>query len=385
MFHMSLQSSYDRHNPYRAAIKARFSLCKTASLKDTQHVVIDISGSGMTYRVGDSIGIYPVNDPAIVNKTLHVLHMQGDEPVQTKTGQSMTMREFLSEHVNMKGVTRKMVQTLVDKKSTGASEAIVALLKDDDKEKLKAWMHSHELWDLIEQFPGVHLTCDEFVNFVMPLLPRFYSIASAQSSVGDEVHLTVAYLRYETRGIERVGVCTHYLCSLAPLQQSVVPVFIHPSNDFHLPEKRETPVIMVGPGTGIAPFRAFMQERKMRGDTGPNWLFFGEWTRDSEYFYESEWAQLVDEGLLKIDLAFSRDQAQKIYVQHRMLESGKELFDWLEKGAYFYVCGDAHRMAKDVDQTLQLIIQSHGAMSPEAAHAYVKKLKAEKRYLRDVY
>jgi sulfite reductase (NADPH) flavoprotein alpha-component len=219
----------------------------------------------------------------------------------------------------------------------------------------------------------------------MPLLPRLYSIASAQEVVGNEAHLTVANLSYRTNHHIRRGVCTHYLCDLAPLGEKCVPVYHHPNRGFTLPDDPQAALIMIGPGTGIAPYRGFLQARIAHGHPGRNWLFFGEWNRATDFFYEDEWRAMQNRIPLRIDTAFSRDQEYKIYVQHRMLEQGAELFAWLEEGAYLFVCGDANHMAKDVDGALHQIVEKHGDRTPDDAKAYLKELKAAKRYLRDVY
>ncbi len=378
---MNSQTPHNRQHPFMASIKERYSLSKLGSKKETVHVIVDIEGSGLKYDVGDSLAVYPVNDAGLVERTLKALKATGDEIVQDKKGESVTFRQFLTSQANLKGITRKTVQKLIPHLSIEYSAPLELLLEDGNKEALKEWMTSHELWDLLEHHPEVKFTPEEVVDLVMPLLPRFYSIASSQNAYPDEVHLTIAYLRYETRGISRVGVCTHYLCQLADLRHPVVPVYIHPSHDFKLPTDPNTNIIMIGPGTGVAPFRAFMQERESRGDKGLSWLFFGEWTSSHEYFYEDEWKQWESSGLLKIDTAFSRDQEHKIYVQHRLKEKGAEIYQWLENGAYIYVCGDAHQMAKDVEKVLGEIIQEHGKEPRE----YIKRLRTEKRYLRDVY
>ena len=377
--------NYDRQHPFLASIKERYQLCQPGSSKDTRHVILDIEGSGISYNVGDSIGVSPLNEPALVSRMLSALGATGEERVIDKKGESHTFFDYLHSHANLKGVTRKMVSSLVARLPLAPRAFLEDLLKEENKEALKGWMHAHELWDLLEHFPDVQFTPQEVADFVMPLLPRFYSIASSQTCVGSEVHLMVAYLRYETRGIPRLGVCTHYLCHLAPMHQPVVPIYVQPGHGFRLPPEKDRSIIMIGPGTGVAPFRAFMQERTIHGHSGKNWLFFGEWTRTKEFFYENEWNFWRTSGLLRLDTAFSRDQNHKIYVQHKMMEQGEELYRWLEEGAILYVCGDAHHMAKDVDQALHLIIQKHGHKTEEAANQYIKHLKAEKRYLRDVY
>ena len=220
---------------------------------------------------------------------------------------------------------------------------------------------------------------------LMPLLPRFYSIASSMKEVSNEVHLTVADLKYISNQHVRRGVCTYYLCELAPMHQEIIPIFVQPHHGFTVPENRDADLIMIGPGTGIAPYRAFMQERMALNATGKNWLFFGECYRAYNYFYEDYWNSLAAQEKLEIDLAFSRDQEHKIYVWHRMLEKAPEIFNWLQNGAYLFVCGDAHRMAKDVDATIHKIVREQGGMDEHAAKNYIKQLKAENRYLRDVY
>lgn len=382
---MDLQVEYTRHSPFLAAIKERRDLAKSGSLKTTQHIVLDLKGSQIHYSPGDSVGILPSNDPALIERTLKALGASGNEVILDRQGETHLLREFLLRRANLKGVSRKMVGELKSRISGGMQRELERLLEEANKHELKGWLHAREVWDLLEEFPEGQFTPQEVVDMMMPLLPRFYSIASAQSFVGEELHLTVSYLRYETHGMSRIGVCTHYLCHLVPLQKPVVPIYLHPTSDFKLPEAPGVPIIMVGPGTGIAPFRAFLQEREMRRDPGKNWLFFGEWTRGKEFFYEEEWERWISKGMLKLCLAFSRDQPYKVYVQNKMAEEGALLYQWLEEGAILYVCGDAHRMAKDVDHALHRIVEEHGRMDEEGAIRYVKRLRAEKRYLRDVY
>jgi len=382
---MDLQVPHSRQHPFIASVKERYSLSKLGSKKETVHVILDIEGSGLKYNVGDSLGVYPVNDAGLVERTLKALKASGDEIIEDRKGESYTFRDYLTSQANLKGITRKTVQKLITHLSEEYRAPLELLLEEGNKEALKEWMTSHELWDLIEHHPEVKFTPEEVVDLAMPLLPRFYSIASSQSIYPNEVHLTIAYLRYETRGISRVGVCTHYLCQLAELHHPVVPVYIHPSHDFKLTDDPDAPIIMIGPGTGVAPFRAFMQEREVRGDKGASWLFFGEWTSSHEYFYEDEWKRWEASGRLKIDTAFSRDQEHKVYVQHRLKERGAEIYQWLENKAVIYVCGDAHQMAKDVEKTLREIIEEHGKIDAPGSRDYIKRLRAEKRYLRDVY
>lgn len=378
---------YSRTNPFLASIKERYSLCGPDSNKCTQHIVLDIKGSGITYQVGDSIAVYPQNDQDLVAKTLYAMKVSGDEIVLDKHGEkSWTLRDFLTTQANITEVSRKLLSEVGFRQTNPAKKShIESLQGEGNKEILKSYLEVHHLWDVLEAHSEVVFFPQELCNFLMPLLPRFYSIASAQSVVGEEVHLTVALLKYETNGHERKGVCTHYLCHVARLHEAVIPIYIQPHHGFTIPEDPNTAIIMVGPGTGVAPYRAFMQERIIRNASGKNWLFFGECHRASDFFYESYWQSLVDAGRMRLDVAFSRDQDYKIYVQHRMLQHGKELFQWLEQGAYFFVCGDAHFMAKDVEQALLQIIQEHGNRDEQASKQYLKRLRQEKRYLRDVY
>lgn len=382
---MDLQGSYSREHPFMASIKERYGLSKLGSKKETVHVALDIAGSGLEYKPGDSVGVFPLNDATLVERTLKALKATGNEKIYDKKGNEYLFRDYLTSHANLKGITRKTVTKLAAHLSEEYRAPLELLLEEGHKEALKEWMQSHELWDLIEHHPEAHFTPQDVAEFAMPLLPRFYSIASSQKVTPDEVHLTVAYLRYETRGISRVGVCTHYLCQLSPLHQSVVPIYIHPSHDFKLTDDPKASIIMIGPGTGVAPFRSFIQERMALKDSGKNWLFFGEWTKACEYFYEEEWQPWIDSGHLRVETAFSRDQSHKIYVQHRLKEKGAEVFQWLEAGAFLYVCGDAHKMAKDVEQTLKEIIQEHGNKDASSAQEYIKHLRLEKRYQRDIY
>jgi sulfite reductase (NADPH) flavoprotein alpha-component len=372
---------YDKNNPFYATIKERYSLCSSGSLKNTQHIVLDLKNSGLKYNVGDSIAVFPVNDPDLVARTLKAMQATGQEFVTDKAGESIHLETFLTQKANLTDISRKLLGEVAKKRPHPKLEEL-----EQDKELLKAYLNSHEIWDLLEAYPEAHFTPDELCSLMMPLLPRFYSIASSMNSVGDEVHLTVALLKYYASGHLRLGVCTHYLCNLVPIGQPVVPVYIHPNTvGFTIPEDPEKSIIMIGPGTGIAPFRAFMQERMHGKGNGKNWLFFGEWNREHDYFYQDYWHDLEQKGFLRVDLAFSRDQDYKIYVQHRMKEHGKELYQWIKEGAVVYVCGDAHRMAKDVDATLHHIVQEYSGMSEADTKAYFKEMKAQKRYLRDVY
>lgn len=378
---------YNKSNPFLARIKERSNLCKEGSQKSTFHVVLDLEGSKMTYQVGDSLAVLPRNEPHIVQNILALLHAKGDEIISDKrTLEQISLEEFLSRKANLADVPKKlMIETAKRQTSHLKKEHLEFLTSEDQKELLKEYLAAHEVWDFLAKNEEVHFMPEEFCHMLQPLLPRFYSISSSMSQVGNEVHLLVAELNYVTNGFPRSGICTHYLCRGAPMDSSVIPVYIQPSNGFTIPQDDSADMIMIGPGTGIAPYRAFMYERGARKATGRNWIFFGEWHRETEFFYEKEWEKFLSTGKLILDTAFSRDQEHKIYVQHKMMEHGKEFFDWLERGAYVYVCGDAHRMAKDVEATLHAIIKEYGKLDDVGTKDYIKKMRSEKRYLRDVY
>lgn len=379
--------TYTRNHPFLASIKERTTLCSAGSKKNTQHVVLDLKGSGITYQVGDSIGIFPVNDPQLVEKTLQVLKASGNEIVLDRHAEnSWKLREFFTSCANLTEVSRKLLSEICYRQSDPHKKAFIeGLFAEDNRDALKHYLEDRHLWDMLVDHSEVVFDPQELCNLLMPLLPRLYSIASSQKVVGEEVHLTVALLEYHSNGHYRRGVCTHYLCELAPIQRPIVPVYIQQNHGFTVPSDPDTSIIMIGPGTGIAPFRAFMHERVLQNGSGRNWLFFGEWNRKTEFFYEPYWNELIEQDKLRMDVAFSRDQDHKIYVQHRMLENGAELYKWIEAGACLYVCGDAQHMAKDVEAALLQIIGVHGNHDELAAKQYLKRLRAEKRYLRDVY
>lgn len=378
---------YSKTNPFITSIKERYLLAKPGSKKDTQHVVIDLKGSGITYNVGDCIGVYPINDPLLVSQTIDALKFKGDEIVKDSQGKEIEIKDFLTYKANISAFSRKFLSELSSKQIHPEKKSYLEnLLAEGNRDGIKLYMNNHQLWDALKENQEVEWTPSEIAALLMPLLPRLYSIASAQETVGDEVHLTVSNLKYETNEVVRHGVCTHYLCDLVPVGQRSVQIYPYPQHHgFTIPENPYAPIIMVGPGTGVAPYRGFLQARAKKGHKGENWLIFGEWNRATDFFYEEEWNELQKQIPLKVDTAFSRDQEHKIYVQTRMLDQAKEFYEWLENGAYFYVCGDASRMAKDVEATLHQIIQEQGNKTPEEVKQYIKQLKAEKRYVRDVY
>ncbi len=373
---------YSRKNPFPAKLSTNRSLTGAGSAKDTRHFEIDLVGSGLAYEVGDSLGVFPTNNPALVEEMLGVLGFSGDEPVTDPNGNPLSIREALTRSYVITEKDKKLLAAIAEKDPTAAH--FTPMVTPEGKAELDAYVSGREVIDPLLDHPAARFTPEEFVKLLRKLQPRLYSIASSQKAHPDAVHLTVAAVRYESHGRKREGVCSTFLADRA--DDADVPVFVHTAKHFRVPEELSTPVIMVGPGTGIAPFMAFLQERKATGATGKNWLFFGDQKSATDFLYRDELEAWQAEGVLhRLDTAFSRDQADKIYVQHRMLEAAQELFEWLEQGACFYVCGDASRMAKDVDAALHKVVETAGGKSPEEAAAYVAELKTSKRYRKDVY
>jgi sulfite reductase (NADPH) flavoprotein alpha-component len=380
-------SAYSKDNPFPALVTDNRVLNGPGSAKETRHIVVSIAGSGLHYKAGDSLGVFPSNRPQEVDAILAQLGATGQEPVMLpKATAPITVREALTSKLALAGPTRRMVETLASKASNPSESAkLGGLIAPESKELLATWLDEREFIDLLAEFPSAKLTPQELVDHMRKLMPRLYSIASSPRVHPLEIHLTVAIVRYETNGRERVGVCTTFLADRVTVASTPTPVFVSHSH-FGPPEDGSKDAVMVGPGTGIAPFRAFVQDRKASGATGRNWVFFGDQKRASDFLYEEDWdCWLKDGSLARLDTAFSRDQLTKVYVQDRMREQAAELWAWIKGGGYFYVCGDAKRMAKDVDLALHDIIADQGKMTPAEAVDYVKAMKKEKRYQRDVY
>ncbi len=382
-------SVYSKDRPFPSKLRENRMLNRPGSAKETRHLVLNLLGSGLSYKAGDSLGVFPSNRSEEVEELLERLGVTGDEPVlpqALKLPSAISLREALTSRLSLAKPTRKIVETL-SAKATNADERakLAGLLATEAKEVLAEFLENREFVDLLAEFPSARFTPQEFVDHLRKLMPRLYSIASSSRRFPSEVHLTVAVVRYETNHRKRFGVCSTFLADRAAVGTTPVPIFVSDSH-FGPPEDGAKDCIMIGPGTGVAPFRAFMQERVATGATGRNWLFFGDQKHATDFLYEEEWQQyLASAQLTRLDTAFSRDQSNKVYVQDRMRESGAEVWAWLKGGAHFYVCGDAKRMAKDVDLALLEIVAQHGGMSPEQASDYVKKLKKEQRYQRDVY
>ncbi|MDR2462353.1 MAG: sulfite reductase subunit alpha [Verrucomicrobiales bacterium] len=381
---MSELIAYNKNNPFLATITENRSLSKAGSIKDTRHLVVNISGSGLQYQPGYSLGVFPQNPAALVDALTVRLKLDADAQVAQKDGSAKPLRRVLLEDVTLNRVSKKFVKAVAEKLPAGNELLTVS----GSEEALDEYVYTRDFIDVLGEFPDVNFTAEELLASVSRSNPRLYSIASSQRKHPGEVHLTLAVVRYETHGRAKKGLCSGYLADDAPLNVSALPVFLAPNKHFKLPADGQTPIIMVGPGTGIAPFRAFLEEREVSGSGGRNWLFFGDQHRATDFIYEDEFAAWQNSGLLtRLSTAFSRDQAHKIYVQDRLREHGAELWQWLKDGAYFYVCGDAKRMAKDVHQALIDIAQQHGGLSPSAADEYINQtlMKTERRYVRDVY
>lgn len=377
----------DRLRPVHSFIKERFLLTKTGSTKQTYHISLDFDRMPIRFKVGDSIGIYGQNDPSLVQHLIAAMKAKGDEQIKDpRSGALLTLWDFLSFKANLSRLTSSFLKLFYEYENEhDKKNHLHLLLQRENRPLLSQYLNTHDPLDLFKEYHEVQAPLQDLCAQFGPLLPRFYSVASSQLVHRNEVHLTVALFTFTHQGEPRYGVASHFLCNLAVIAKTPVPIYVQRAHFFTLPLDDSAPIIMVGPGTGVAPYRAFMQERIAKSAKGKNWLFFGERNRKFDYFYEGDWNRWAAQGKLKVELAFSRDQTEKVYVQHRMLENAKELWTWLEEGAYFYVCGDAHRMAKDVEAALQKIIQEQGMMSEEAAKVYVKNLRAQKRYLVDVY
>jgi sulfite reductase (NADPH) flavoprotein alpha-component len=383
----NIVTTYSKQDPFHAKISKKEILTKDGSSKHTYHIEIDISNSGITYKPGDSIGIFPENDPILVDHLLQALNARGDEIViDSRTGKNYSVKDFLRFKANLSRLTSSFLKIIFqNEKQSGNKDKLNYLLQKENKEHLMTFLSENDPLDVLKEFRCTELPLQDICNQFGPLLPRFYSISSSQRSHPDHIHLTVALYTFTHSGEQRFGVASHFLCNLAHQEQTLIPLYVHPSHNFFLPDDPNASIIMVGPGTGVAPFRAFLQERIASGASGKNWLFFGERNKDSDYFYGEYFEALAASDQLKVSLAFSRDQEEKVYVQHKMLENGPELWRWLQDGAYFFICGDAQKMAKDVEQTLLQIAMKEGLLSEEEARGYLKTLKADKRYRADVY
>ena len=374
---------YTRTSPYFARIKERFLLTGPGSTKKTYHIALDVANANLSCKVGDSIGILPENSPDEVNGFLEEMQAKGDEIVHDARAKvSLSLKEFLSKRANLAKANSPLLRAILEKK--GEDPAIEELLLPENRARLNAHLHTHTPLELLQLHKAPPFLPEELPALLLPLLPRFYSIANSLKMFPHEIHLTVADVDYEQNGKRRRGVGSYFLAELA-IETTPIPIYVQPSHSFTLPADSSSSIILVGPGTGIAPYRAFLQERLATQAEGRNWLFFGERNRKTDFYYETFWTDLEKQGRLRLSLAFSRDSTAKTYVQHRMFEERRSLWNWIENGAYFYVCGDAEEMAKDVDAMLHNIVGEESGLNETETRAFVKKLRLEKRYLTDVY
>ena len=376
------QQVYDRNHPFPAEVIENQLLSGSRSAKETYHIELALEGSGMTYEPGDVLGVMARNAEDVVSEFIKAGGLDPNAIVEVKGEAAMPLNTALITHLDITSLSRKVASSWQE---ISGSVELATLLSPDSKDQFKDWCDGRQIVDLLELYPAPALEPQQLVDILRKLPVRLYSIASSLSAHPGEVHLTVAAVRYQTHGKNRKGVASTFLADDAP-KGSKVSVYTHHNKNFRLPESSDTAIIMVGPGTGIAPFRAFVEARAAQKAKGESWLFFGDQHYNEDFLYQLEWQEHLKNGdLSRIDVAFSRDQPHKVYVQHKLAEHSADIWSWLQGGAHFYVCGDASRMAKDVHEALLDIVATEGKMSHQEAEDYVNNLKKDKRYQRDVY
>jgi sulfite reductase (NADPH) flavoprotein alpha-component len=381
-------SPYSRKNPFLAELTRHDRLTGPGSSKDTRHFVLNLVGSGLTYTPGDSLGVFGRHSPELAEAVIGLLGFNGGATVNDPKGQPTTLRQALLRDYTINRANRKMVAALAERLPEGEQRTrLTALIANSDA--LSEYIHSRDYVDILKEFHEARFESPAaFVAQLSPVVPRLYSIASSSQAHPGEAHLCITVVRYSTHGRAKKGLASGFFADHSDMFVNNIPIYVQESRAFRLPKDDSRDIIMCGPGVGLAPFRAFLEQRVLDGATGRNWLFFGEQHRATDFLYGDELLAYQSQGKLhRLELAFSRDQSQKVYVQHRMREQGKELWSWLQNGAYIYVCGDARHMAKDVHQALIDVAQKEGGLSADAAADYVNVtlMKTEKRYLRDVY
>jgi sulfite reductase (NADPH) flavoprotein alpha-component len=377
-------SSFDKRNPFPARIIDNLVLTGRGSTKETRHVELSLEGSGLTFEPGDALGVVPKNDPRVVEAILATLGFDVLTPVVVK-GTATTLSEALGSRFEIAALTPRFIEQWA---LLSGADALKRLTLAEHAAERMAFMRAHHIIDVLRQYPIRGVTPDQFVAALRPLQPRLYSIASSFAAMPDEVHLTISTLRYELWGEQRGGVASGHFAERGE-PDNLLPVYVQASPHFRLPAD-DTPIIMIGAGTGVAPYRAFMQERELRGASGKSWLFFGERNFRTDFLYQIEWQSLLKDGVLsRMDVAFSRDVPRadggRTYAQHRLKEHARDLFAWLEEGAHLYVCGDANRLAPDVHKALKMIVAEEGGLGPAATEDYLSRLRDEHRYKLDVY
>ncbi|WP_082083901.1 sulfite reductase subunit alpha [Paenibacillus beijingensis] len=378
-----MSTIFSRTNPFHAKVLKNVNLNGVGSSKETRHIELSLTRSDLSYVPGDCLGMIPTNDPVLVNSILEEMKLDAETAVEiNKQGETLPLKEALTTYFEITLLTKKIVQQAVN---LTENEELQKLVSNENADQLKEYVDGRDLLDLLRDFGPWKASAQELVSLLRKMTPRLYSIASSITANPEEVHLTIGAVRYTAHGRERKGVCS-ILCAERLQEGDTLPIFIQQNKHFNLPDSQEKDIIMVGPGTGIAPFRSFIQERAWNKAPGRAWLFFGDQRSATDFLYQTEFESYLTDGVLtRLETAFSRDTAEKVYVQHKMLENSKELFEWLENGAYFYVCGDKQYMAKDVHNTLIDIIEKEGTMTREAAEAYLNDMKEQGRYQRDVY
>jgi sulfite reductase (NADPH) flavoprotein alpha-component len=373
---------YSRKHPFPARLLKSLALTAPHSSKEIRHYELALEGSGIAYSVGDALGVMPSNCPELVQAIVEALGCHGEEAVPGADGNSVPLAQALLQHYDITQPSRALLAFFAER---AADRALQGLVHPDKTAALERYVGGRDCLDFLLTFAPVKPAPQAFVGLLKKLQPRAYSISSSPKVHPGEAHLTVATVRYTSHGRQRKGVCSTFLAERLG-SGSHVPVFLQPNKHFGVPQDHSVPMIMVGPGTGVAPFRAFLEERRAVGATGKNWLFFGERNRATDFLYAAQLLAYQHDGFLtRLDVAFSRDQPDKRYVQHRMLAHSQELYAWLEAGGYFFVCGEMYRMAQDVEAALQTVIQQASGCSSDTAAAYVARLKQAKRYVRDVY
>jgi len=374
--------THTRETPFFAPVVDKRALTHGVSTKLTLHVAFNVTGANLAYEAGDSCGVVPQNDPRLVEEILHALKFEGSVDVDLPKSGSAKLYHALLNHVQITRLSRKIIEAYA---TIGKCQPLFNLLAPDQQSHLDKYIHGRGVIDLVEDYPGVLREPADLIAMLPSLSPRLYSISSSPSAHANEIHTTIAVVRYGSHNRERHGVCSTLLSERRGIGESL-PIYIQPNKRFRLPSDPSVPIIMIGPGTGIAPFRSFLHERRALGHVGRNWLFFGERSAATDFLYRDELQSMQAEGhLTRLDLAFSRDQHHKIYVQDKMLEQAQTFWQWLQDGASVYVCGDASHMAKDVDRALHTIAEQQGQLDGEAAAEYIRELKDEDRYHRDVY
>jgi sulfite reductase (NADPH) flavoprotein alpha-component len=367
----------------RHLVNAR--LTRSGSEKITRHHEIEIEHPAVTYLPGDALGALPSNDPALVDRVLAAVNGTGDETITAPDGSAMRLHRALTDVYNLNTPSRRLLELVASRGASDLAPLLERTNADALKHYLSGWNESHDVLDVLEDHPDARITPGELAGALRKNLPRLYSVASSLRAHPNQVHLLIVSVRYQIRNRERLGLCSTWFADRWPTGSTAELYLQNQQKHFAMPANPDTPMIMVGPGTGLAPFRAFIEDRRATGARGPNWLFFGEQRQSTDFFYESQLTGYVRDGLLRLSLAFSRDQPHKIYVQHRMREQARDMWDWLERGAEIFVCGDKERMAADVDRELHHIVETVGGRTPEQAHEYIERLKHDKRYKRDVY